>query len=39
MHDKKRKSEYWRIVRKIEDENKKNPNKPPKEVVGEKQSI
>lgn len=36
MHDQKRKNDYWRIVRKIEDENKRNPHKPPKNIVGER---
>lgn len=36
MHDKKRKFEYWKIVRKIEEENKLNPSKPPKGIVGDK---
>lgn len=36
FHDKKRRIEYFRIVKEIEDENKKNPDKPPKEIVGDK---
>ncbi|CAD8121622.1 unnamed protein product [Paramecium sonneborni] len=37
-YDKKRKYEYYRISRLIEEENKKNPNKPPKGIVGERPS-
>jgi hypothetical protein len=36
FHDKKRRIEYYRIAKIIEDENKKNPNKPPKGIVGDK---
>lgn len=35
MHDKKRRLEFFRIAKVIEEENKKNPNKPPKGIVGE----
>lgn len=38
-HDKKRRIEYFRIVKEIEDENKKNPDKPPKEIVGDKPDV
>ncbi|CAD8084164.1 unnamed protein product [Paramecium sonneborni] len=37
-YDKKRKYEYYRIAKLIEDENKKNPHKPPKGIVGDKPS-
>ncbi|CAD8105711.1 unnamed protein product [Paramecium primaurelia] len=37
-YDKKRKYEYYRIARLIEEENKKNPNRPPKGIVGEQPS-
>lgn len=37
-YDKKRKFEYYRIAKIIEDENRKNPNRPPKGIVGEKPS-
>lgn len=37
-YDKKRKYEYYRIAKLIEDENKKNPLKPPKGIVGDKPS-
>lgn len=37
-YDKKRKYEYYRIARLIEEENKKNPNRPPKGIVGERPS-
>jgi hypothetical protein len=37
-YDKKRKFEYHRISKLIEDENKKNPNRPPKGIVGDKPS-
>ncbi|CAK61675.1 unnamed protein product (macronuclear) [Paramecium tetraurelia] len=36
--DKKRKYEYYRIAHLIEEENKKNPNRPPKGIVGERPS-
>jgi hypothetical protein len=36
FHDKKRRIEYYRIAKVIEDENKKNPNRPPKGIVGDK---
>jgi hypothetical protein len=36
--DKKRKFEYYRIAKIIESENKKNPDRPPKGIVGEKPS-
>jgi hypothetical protein len=36
FHDKKRRLEYYRIAKLIEDENKKNPNRPPKGIVGDK---
>ena len=34
-HDKKRRLEYFRIAKLISDENKKNPDKPPKGIVGD----
>lgn len=34
-HDKKRRIEYFRIKRMIEEENKKNPQKPKKGIVGD----
>ncbi|CAD8105930.1 unnamed protein product [Paramecium sonneborni] len=34
-HDKKRRVEYYRIKRIIEEENRKNPNKPKKAIVGD----
>lgn len=34
-HDKKRRLEYFRIARMIEEENRKNPDKPPKGIVGD----
>ncbi|CAD8101060.1 unnamed protein product [Paramecium primaurelia] len=34
-YDKKRRYEYYRIARLIEEENKKNPNGPPKCIIGE----
>jgi len=37
-YDKKRKFEYYRIARLIEEENKNNPSRPPKGIVGEKPS-
>ena len=37
-YDKKRKYEYYRIARLIEEENKNNPNQPPKGIVGERPS-
>lgn len=37
-YDKKRKFEYYRIARLIEEENKNNPTRPPKGIVGEKPS-
>jgi hypothetical protein len=36
MHDKKRKLDYWKIVRRIEEENRQNPSKPPKGIVGDR---
>ncbi|CAD8122402.1 unnamed protein product [Paramecium sonneborni] len=36
--DKKRKYEYYRIAHLIEEENKNNPNRPPKGIVGERPS-
>ncbi len=36
FHDKKRRIEYYRIAKVIEDENKKNPNRPPQGIVGDK---
>lgn len=36
MHDKKRRLEYWRIVRKVQEDNQNNPNIPPKAIVGGK---
>ncbi|CAD8111891.1 unnamed protein product [Paramecium sonneborni] len=36
--DKKRKYEYYRIAHLIEEENKQNPNRPPKGIVGERPS-
>lgn len=35
LHDKKRRIEFYRISKVIEEENKKNPNKPPKGIVGD----
>lgn len=35
-HDNKRKHEYFRIAQLIEEENKLNPQRPPKGIVGEK---
>ncbi|CAD8121441.1 unnamed protein product [Paramecium sonneborni] len=37
-YDKKRKYDYFRIAKMIEEENKQNPNKPPKGIVGERPS-
>jgi hypothetical protein len=37
-YDKKRKYDYYRIAKLIEEENKKNPQKPPKGIVGERPS-
>jgi hypothetical protein len=37
-YDKKRKFEYFRIARIIEEDNRKNPNRPPKGIVGERPS-
>lgn len=34
-HDKKRRLEYFRIAKLIAEENKNNPDKPPKGIVGE----
>lgn len=34
-HDRKRRMEYFKIVRIIENENKNNPDKPPKGIVGD----
>ena len=36
FHDKKRRIEYYRIAEIIEEENKKNPSRPPKGIVGDK---
>ncbi|KAL4430454.1 hypothetical protein ABPG74_013304 [Tetrahymena malaccensis] len=36
FHDKKRRFDYYRIAQLIEEENKKNPDRPPKGIVGEK---
>lgn len=38
-HDKKRRYEYYRIARVIEEENQKNPQKPPKGIVGDKPNL
>lgn len=35
MHDKKRRIEFYRIAKIIDEENKKNPDKPPKGIVGD----
>lgn len=35
-HDKKRRIEYFRISKEIENENRNNPNKPPKGIVGDR---
>ncbi|KAM3128073.1 hypothetical protein pb186bvf_019836 [Paramecium bursaria] len=35
-HDKKRRIEYYKIVKIIEEENRKNPQKPKKAIVGDK---
>ena len=37
-YDKKRKFEYYRIAKLIEEENKKNPQRPPKGIVGDRPS-
>jgi hypothetical protein len=37
-YDKRRKFEYYRIARLIEEENKMYPDRPPKGIVGEKPS-
>lgn len=37
-YDKRRKFEYYRIAKLIEEENKKNPDRPPKGIVGERPS-
>ena len=34
-HDKKRRIEYYRIARMIDEENRNNPDKPPKGIVGD----
>ncbi len=34
-HDRKRRVEYFRIAKLIEEENKNNPDKPPKGIVGD----
>lgn len=34
-HDKRRRLEYFRIAKMIEDENRNNPDKPPKGIVGD----
>lgn len=34
FHDRKRRLEYFRIAKMIEEENKNNPDKPPKGIVG-----
>lgn len=39
FHDKKRRIEYYRIAKLIEKENKKNPNRPPKGIVGDKPGL
>lgn len=36
FHDKKRRIEYYRIAQLIEQENKQNPKRPPKGIVGDK---
>ena len=36
FHDKKRRIEYYRIAEIIEEENKKNPKRPPKGIVGDR---
>lgn len=38
-HDKKRRIDYYRISRAIEDENKRNPDRPPKGIVGDKPEV
>lgn len=38
-HNKKRRYEYYRIAKIIEDENKLNPERPPKEIAGNKVPI
>ena len=35
MHDKKRRIEFYRIAKIIDEENKLNPDKPPKGIVGD----
>lgn len=35
FHDKKRKIEFFRISKLIDEENRNNPNKPPKGIVGD----
>lgn len=37
-YDKKRKLDYYRIAKLIEEDNKNNPDQPPKGIVGEKPS-
>jgi len=39
FHDKKRRIEYYRIAKLIEDENNKNPERPPKGIVGDKPGL
>ena len=36
FHDRKRRLEYFRIAKMIDEENNKNPDKPPKGIVGDK---
>jgi hypothetical protein len=36
FHDRKRRLEYFRIAKMIDDENHQNPDKPPKGIVGDK---
>lgn len=38
-HDKKRRIEYFRISKEIENENRNNPNKPPKGIVGDRPDV
>ncbi len=36
FHDRKRRLEYFRISKMIDEENNKNPDKPPKGIIGDK---
>ena len=39
FHDKKRRIEYYRIAKLIEEENRNNPSRPPKGIVGDKPGL